>query len=193
MNEKDIYNFYAEISFIKIVLWIIFSFVWLIMTFLLTAVNTGWFDAVIERTNIYFFYIFGFGISITTYIFLYVNVYKKGKKKLTSCVMCIGAMILLLSLSWCSVKLSAFSYKYFSADTWKECKNVRKYMIYDLINNHSVIGMEVDEAIKLLGKPDSYYNSQISDGKGITYLSGRNPYVIIFGIENNKIVNYAVI
>lgn len=191
MKDEDMYNFYTEISFIKIVLWIIFSFVWLIMTFLLTAVNTGWFDAVIERTNIYFFYIFWFGISITTYIFLYVNVYKKGKKKLTSCVMCIGAMILFLSLSWCSVKLSAFSYKHFSSNTWKECKNVRKYMIYNLINNHNIIGMEVDEAIKLLGEPIPSDNIQASN-KRMIYLSGRNPYIIIFIVSDNKIINYTI-
>lgn len=191
MKDEDMYNFYAEISFIKIILWVLFTFVWLIMTFLLTSVNSGWFDAVIERTNIYFFYIFWFGISITIYIFLYVNVYKKGKKKLTSCVMCIGAMILLLSLSWCSVKLSAFSYKHFSSNTWKECKNVRKYMIYDLINNHNIIGMEVDEAIKLLGEPIPSDNIQASN-KRMIYLSGRNPYIIIFIVSDNKIINYTI-
>lgn len=193
MKNEDMYNFYAEISFIKIVLWGVFTFVWLTMTLLITGVYSGWFDAVIERTNIYFFYIFWLGLSVTTYIFLYINVYKKGKKKLKSLAMCFGAIILLLALSWCSVKVSAFSYKHFSADTWKECRHVRKYMIYDLINNHSIIGMNVDEAIELLGKPDSYYDSQISNGKGITYLSGRNPYIIILSIDDNKIVGYTVL
>lgn len=193
MKNEDMYNFYAEISFIKIVIWGVFTFVWLTMTFLITGVYSGWFDAVIERTNIYFFYIFWLGLSVTTYIFLYINVYKKGKKKLKSLAMCFGAIILLLALSWCSVKVSAFSYKHFSSDTWKECRHVRKYMIYDLINNHSIIGMNVDEAIELLGKPDSYYDSQISNGKGITYLSGRNPYIIILSIDDNKIVGYTVL
>lgn len=191
MKNEDMYNFYAEISFIKIVLWVIFTFVWLIMTFLITDAYTGWFDAVIERTNIYFFYIFWFGFSITTYIFLYVNAYKKGKKKLKSCIMCFGAIILLLSLSWCSVKLSAFSYKYFSSNTWKECKNVRKYMIYDLVNNHNIIGMKVNDAIELLGSPESYYNSKMSNSKGIVYFSGK--YNIIFWITDNKIVGYDVL
>lgn len=193
MKDKDIYNFYAEMSFVKIVLWFFLTFIWLIMTILLVDSNSGWFDAVIERMSIYFFYIFWLGFSVTTYIYLYINVYKKKTKLLKSFAMCFGAMILLSSLSWCSVKVSAFSYRHFSIDTWKGCKHVRKYMIADLVNNHNIIGMNVDEAIELLGKPDSCYNSQISNGKGVTYLSGRNSYAIIFGIDDNKIIDYTVL
>lgn len=192
MKNEDMYSFYIETSFAKKILWVIFTFVWIIVTFLLTDVNTGWFDGFIERTNIYFFYVFWVGASISTYIFLYVNVYKKENKKMRSFAICVIAIVSMMALSGFSVKLSACTYKHFSKDTWRECKNTRKYMIYDLINNHDIIGMKVDEAIKLLGEPDSYYNSQISNGKGITYLSGRKTYVIIFGIENNKIVDYCI-
>lgn len=192
MRGKDIYDFYAEISFIKIVLWVFFTFLWLIMTFLLTDPHTGWFDGLIERTNIYFFYTFWLGLSVTAYIFLYVNAYKKNKKIIKSFSMCFGTMILMLLLSWCSVKVSALSYKHFSSDTWKECKHTRKYMIADLINNHNLIGMEINEAIRLLGEPDSYFDSQISNDQGIIYYSGRNTYIITFYTKNNKIDGYTI-
>lgn len=190
---KDIFDFYKEISFVKSILWFIFTFIWIIVTFLLTAIGTGYYDAVIERTTIYFFYIFWLGLSIATYTILYKFAYKNAKKKIKSFSMCIVAIVLLFGLSWGTIKVAAISYSKFSEDIWKESKNVRKYMIYDLINNGNVIGMGIDDAIKLLGPPESYYDSKGSNSKGIVYFSGRRTYSIIFWLDDNKIVGYTVI
>lgn len=53
----------------------------------------------------------------------------------------------------------------FSADRWKENKDVRKYMVADLLKKHPLVGMREDEVIALLG-PQAEKGSQQATFKG---------------------------
>lgn len=191
LNNKDIYNFYSEISFVKVVMWVAYTFVWLIMVMVfLGGVGAGYFNSVIDRTNIIIFYIFWGVIYLAVYILLYRYTFKKNNKSIRCVAMCLFSILILNVTFWGSVKVANLSYSKFSAESWDNNKNERIFMLEDLVGNHNIIGMDVEEVKKLLGKPDGSYYNPYSQCEGIGYVSGKA--YITFWIDNGKISGYMV-
>lgn len=183
---KDIYDFYYEISFAKVFIWIVYSFLWLIMVcYFLVGTRAGFFDAVIDRTNKVLFCLFWGFVYISVYIYLYIQVFKKNTKILKCCALCFVSVVIVNMFFWGTHKLAIFSFREFSSENWLVHKNERHYMVDDLVKNAGIIGMNVEDVNKLLGEPDGYYSS------GLIYWSGG--YNIVFWIDDNdKISEYSM-
>lgn len=191
MNNKDLYSFYSEISFFKVLIWVTYTFLWLLMVMvLLGGVGAGYYNSVIDRTNIVFFYIFWGGIYLAVYGLLYRYTFKKNNKSIKCIAICLFSIVILNMMFWGSVKVANLSYSGFSAESWDNNKNERIFMLKDLVENHNIIGMDVEEAKKLLGKPDGSYYNPYSHCEGIGYVSGKA--YITFWIDNGKISGYMV-
>lgn len=189
---KDMYDFYHEISIKKVLLWGIYTFLWIIMIiYFLSGTRAGFFDAVVDRTNIVVFYCFWIIVYVSVYIYLYIQVFKKNREILKCCVLCFISFFMVNIIFFGTLKVAIFSFREFSIESWMEYKNERKYMLDDLVRNTDIIGMSVSDAETLLGKPDSYYGNPVyTKSNGLVYWSGG--YNIVFWIENDKIVGHSM-
>lgn len=192
MGNKDINDFYVEISFFKIFAWILYTFLWLIFIVLFVGgANAGYFTAVIDRTNIVMFYIFWSAIYVTVYILLYVYTFKKNSKKVKCVAMYCLSLVIVSVLLGGSVKVANLSYTKFSTISWQKNINERKIMVDDLVKKYNVIGMSASELINLLGKPDGTYNNSSTNCNGYYYYSG-NRTISFFSDNNGVIGNYEI-
>lgn len=189
---KDIYDFYCEISFKKTIIWAIYTFIWIIMAIcFFSGIGTCSFDAVIDRTNKYIFYLFWVVIYAFVYIYMYIQVFKKNSKILKCCALCFVSILIVILLFLGTLKMAIFSFREFSLENWTEYKHERVFMLDDLVENNNIIGMNTGDIKKLLGKPDNYdINEPITDKKDAIYWSGNCS--IVFMLEDNKITNYVI-
>lgn len=189
---KDMYYFYHEVSIKKVLLWIIYTFLWIIIALcFFLGVGSCSFYAVIDRTNKYVFYLFWILVYIVVYIVLYIQVFKRNRKVMMCCILCFSSVLMIVLLFLCMLKISVNSFSKFSVKDWAEFKNERIFMLEDLVQTTNIIGMDIASVEKILGKPDNYDdNEPISNKKDIVYWSGA--YSIVWGVENNKIARYTI-
>lgn len=189
---KDMYDFYHEVSIKKVLLWIIYTFLWIIIALcFFLGVGSCSFYAVIDRTNKYVFYLFWILVYIVVYIELYIQVFKRNRKVMMCCILCFSSVLMIVLLFLGMLKISVNSFSKFSVKDWAEFKNERIFMLEDLVKTTNIIGMDIASVEKILGKPDNYNdNEPISNKKDIVYWSGA--YSIVWGVENNKIARYTI-
>ena len=186
------YEFYHEVSIKKVLLWIIYSFLWIIIALcFFLGVGSCSFYAVIDRTNKYVFYLFWILVYIIVYIALYIQVFKRNRKALMCCILCFSSVLMIVLLFLGTLRIAVNSFSEFSVKDWAEFKNERIFMLDDLVKSTNIIGMDIADVEKILGKPDNYNNNEpVSDKKDIVYWSAA--YSIVWGVENNKIVRYTI-
>lgn len=137
-------------------------------------------------------------VSKILYLFLYlvlplfllilpIIICKKKKiifyKSILICL--VGIVIYLIMMIIIRVSMMCYFVK-FTSEKWKKYPELRGYMVYDLKRNHNIIGMNKDDAIDLLGKPEE-------TDKGICYYDSMfvfaDYYYCLSYDENNNITD----
>lgn len=114
----------------------------------LSGIRSCSFEAIIDRTNIYVFYLFWIVIYTSVYIYMYINVFKKNSKILKCCTLCFASLFILLLLFFGTFKIAVFSFREFSFENWAEYKHERIFMLDDLVKDTDIIGINIADIKK---------------------------------------------
>ena len=141
-------------------LYLIYLFLWFCIIGFALAVNKFGLFSVYSDT--YGGWIIWFGVIIAVLSLvcpLYLRrLVKKEEdatsKELKTSGLSIALTVLFVVLSFGSYFITAMQYSDFTTQKWLDYPRQRVIMIDDLRNNHSIIGMDYEQVIHLLGTPD---------------------------------------
>jgi hypothetical protein len=120
---------------------------------------------------------------------------QKAIKTYAICIIAIWAVIILVILSFLNPKDHQISQVPFDSNEWKNMKGEYRYTMYDdLVNNHTLIGMDCSAIEQLLGEMSVGYdpdgdasNKNYYWGYTIRYDDFEGYEVLLIHFENNTV------